>query len=62
MPGANETPDDEARRDAKKGAPVKYRDRPPNDGRHGDAGQQPNEGYPTEGIPDETPIERGPGR
>ena len=38
------------------------RDRPGDEGRHGDAAEQPNEGRPTEGIPDDTPIERGPGR
>lgn len=61
MPGANEAPDDDARRDVKQGQPVKYRDRPANEGRHGDADEEPNEGYPDEGLPENKTIERGPG-
>jgi hypothetical protein len=29
---------------------VKYRDRPTSDGKAGDGGQQPNEGYPAEAL------------
>jgi hypothetical protein len=50
MPGANETPDDDARGDIAEGARLKYRDRPSNDGRHGEGEKEPNQGYPNEAL------------
>lgn len=62
MAGTTEKPDD-ARRDATKGAPAKYRDRPTNDGQHGDAGEKPNEGYPDEALdPDAQRVQQDPAR
>jgi hypothetical protein len=61
MSGANEFPEKEARQGEVKPPRVKYRDRPGSEGKHGDGGEKPNEGYPTEGVPDDTDIERGPG-
>ncbi len=61
MSGANEFPEKEAQHGEVKRPREKYRDRPGSEGKHGDAAQQPNEGYPTEGLPDDKDIERGPG-
>ncbi|MEP7242684.1 MAG: hypothetical protein ABI885_03265 [Gammaproteobacteria bacterium] len=43
--------------------PTKYVDRPANEGKHGDAGQEPNEGFPRSEKPSESsdkPAERAP--
>jgi hypothetical protein len=61
MSGANEFPEKDASHGKVKDARVKYRDRPGDEGMHGDAAQQPNEGHPTEGLRDDSDIERGPG-
>jgi hypothetical protein len=61
MSGATEFPEKEARHGEARTPPEKYRDRPADEGKHGDAAQQPNEGRPTEGLLDDSDIERGPG-
>jgi hypothetical protein len=61
MSGANEFPEKDARPGRAQGPREKYRDRPGDEGKHGDGAQRPNEGHPTEGVPDDTGIERGPG-
>jgi hypothetical protein len=61
MTGANEFPEKDARHGEVKSPREKYRDRPGSEGKHGDGAQKPNEGYPTEGLPDDTDIGRGPG-
>ncbi len=38
------------RKPSDKPAKVKYVDRPTDDGQHGDGAEEPNEGYPTEGL------------
>jgi hypothetical protein len=61
MSGANEFPEKDAKDGKATGERVKYRDRPGDEGMHGDAAQKPNEGHPTEGLRNDSDIERGPG-
>jgi hypothetical protein len=61
MSGANEFPEKDAQHGQAKPPREKYRDRPADEGKHGDGAQRPNEGYPSEGLQDDSDIERGPG-